>query len=498
MTERRANLLGIAFAAAAVVLSAFLSWIVFERIPHLEDEFALLWQAEVMADGAISLPSPEFPDSFKIPFVIDLDGQRFGKYPPGWPAALSLGARVQAVWLVQALLSGFSVWMVYLLGRKLAGRANGVIAAALMLLSPLFLIQSGSLLSHMFSLFLSTAFLCAWVDLFARDDEANVPAWMLVCTAGSSLGLLALTRPWTALAVGCPVLFHGLLLLWSGDRRVRLQVLVVGLISAGISSLLFIWQAALTGDPFQDAYSLWWVYDQLGFGFGVGPTPEGHSIAQALINTRFSLLIGIHDLFGWPYLSWIFLPAGAWGLRRNRGAVLTMLIFPSLIVFYLGYWTGAWLFGPRYYFEALPALAIASSEGILWVLRKAGEARRPVYIRSVLAFVVAALVTGNVLYYLPTRLDGFQGLYGINRANLARFADSGLEPGLIIVHSPRWMPYANVALLGYPFSDRELYVAINQGSDVDAAISSKYAQAGLQVFEYYIDQPGVLYQIADE
>ena len=52
-------------------------------MPHLEDEIAYVWQAQALAGGAIKLPSPPEPKSFLVPFVVDYDGFRFGKYPPG-------------------------------------------------------------------------------------------------------------------------------------------------------------------------------------------------------------------------------------------------------------------------------------------------------------------------------------------------------------------------------------------------------------------------------
>ena len=72
------------------MIAAWVSDGVFERIPHSEDEFAYLWQAE----GQISQPSPEKPKTFLNPFVVDHDGQRSAKYPPGWPAALSIGPQL--------------------------------------------------------------------------------------------------------------------------------------------------------------------------------------------------------------------------------------------------------------------------------------------------------------------------------------------------------------------------------------------------------------------
>lgn len=344
MSKRSADRLALALALAAFVVSAILSLCIFDRIPHLEDEFALLWQAEIMTDGRISLPTPEFASSFMIPFVVDARGQRFGKYPPGWPAALSIGVRAGAPWVIQAVLSSLSVWLIYRLGQKLASPRVGLIAASLTVLSPIFLMQSSTLLAHMFTLLLSLAFLHAWLDLFFLADTTAVPGGLLAVVGGSSMGLLGITRPWTAIAVALPAFLHGLFLLWRGTARQRKHVILIGFITVGIGAVLFLWQAALTGDPFQDGYTLWWPYDRLGFGPGHGPLASGHTLAVGWANTRFSLMTGTHDLFGWPYLSWLFLPAGFWALRRKPlpGSLLRPSRCLSCCILVIGREPGFW------------------------------------------------------------------------------------------------------------------------------------------------------------
>src|SRR5574338_865675 len=85
---RLALLLAIfAFAAAAYV-----SLRVYEGMAHIEDEMAYVWQAQVIARGKLVTETPDpCPKCFLVPFVVDYNGLRFGKYPPGWPAALAFG-----------------------------------------------------------------------------------------------------------------------------------------------------------------------------------------------------------------------------------------------------------------------------------------------------------------------------------------------------------------------------------------------------------------------
>ena len=67
----------------AFLATAAVAYFAFERLPHLEDEVAYLFQAKTMALGRLTVPSPSQPEAFWTPFVLDYQGQRFGKYPPG-------------------------------------------------------------------------------------------------------------------------------------------------------------------------------------------------------------------------------------------------------------------------------------------------------------------------------------------------------------------------------------------------------------------------------
>lgn len=493
---KRTDLAALVLALTGGIASFLVAGRVFEQIPHLEDEFAYLWEAEVMADGKVSLPSPDSPHSFLVPFVVDYEGQRFGKYPPGWPAALSLGARLGELWVVNSIFATMSIWLTYRLASKLVSERLSLLAAVLALLSPMFLLLSGSLLAHTFTLFLTLAFILAWLDLFIEPGVSggqDIPRWILILVAGLSLGLLALTRPLTAVAVALPFVVHGMVLWIRGGSGIRVRLAAVGGIALAVALLLPYWQGMLTGDPTRNLYTLWWEYDRVGFGPGVGVTEEGHNIYLAYWNTKWSLKVGRHDLFGWPYLSWIFLPFGMYVLRKEFKSWLLFSLLPSMVFVYAFYWVGSWLYGPRYYFESLPILAIISSAGIAWVGGWLMEGARFARTRrlAILA-VVLILVTGNLAFYLPARMEMMSGLFDISRSRIEKFEELGAESGLVIVHTKdNWREYGNLLPLTPPFADSDLVVAISRGTEEDVALASSYA---LPTYHYYLDEPGVLHE----
>lgn len=482
-----------------IVAGALVGYLVFENIPHLEDEFAYLWQARTIAGGKLTLPSPLFPKSFLVPFVIDFQGIRFGKYPPGWPAALSLGVRAGIAHWVNPILGGLAAWLTYQLGKRTLGEKTALLGTVLLGTSPLFLIQAGSLLSHIWSLVLTLAFLLFWLDSLER--EPGLPGWMPPLLAGLSLGTLALTRPLTGLAVALPFAGQGLFLLIKGPAWKRKRILGIGAVALVVASLYFVWQYAVTGDFFRNPYTLWWPYDKWGFGKGYGITENGHSPIQGWRNTRFSLRVTASDLFGWFGFSWVFLPFGLWSARKKPLAYYAVAITASLLLLYLAYWVSSWLMGARYYFEALPGIALLSGAGILWlagidpVQRRQNSSKwkfRPLFMTA----LVSVLIFLNVYYYLPARLGGLKGLYGIERQDLEVFESTALQdyqPALVMVDSARWMPYGSTLVLESPSLDSPLIFAWSIGPSTDRQLVEHY-QGEREILYYYPDRdPGILY-----
>ncbi len=491
----RSTLLASILSLLAVLAGFLVHDRVFERMAHIEDEMAYVWQAQAIAGGRLTLPSPPFPKSFLIPFVVDYHGQRFGKYPLGWPVMLAVGEKLGLRFLVNPLLAGLGVWLTFRLGKRLFGETVGLLATGLTLTSPFFLMNSGSLLSHPFGLVMSAAFALAWLEAFWQPMHRQ--PWLPTLTAAGALGVLALSRPFTAVCVALPFGIHGLYLLAHGDGAIRRRLMALALIALLMASLHFVWQYAVTGDPLLNPYTLWWPYDQIGFGPGHGHLDTGHTLYQAWINTRFSLYVGRFDLFGWAGYSWIFLPFGLFAIFRQRNwqSLLPIGVFPSLLVIYMAYWIGSSLFGPRYYYEGLYSLTLLSAVGIAWLAGwptqpgvafpnyPAWRRLRPLGTTALLSLLIAA----NLIFYTPGRLERMYGLYGAQRSHLAPFLTpqaQKMTPALIIVHTSKaWIEYGTLLELQDPFLSTPFIFVISRGAAVDEQVAASFPDRN--VYHYY-------------
>jgi hypothetical protein len=497
------------FVLLAIALSAWVALGFYDDLPQIEDEFAYLWQARVIANGDITIPSPPAAEDFLVPFVVDHQGLRFGKYPLGWPVVLSFGERIGLGWLVNPLLAGLAVWLVYRLGRKLLGDKVGLLAAGLTTISPLFLTYAGSILSHTWGLVLSLGFAMSWLDL--TEERDSVPGWLPTLVAGFSLGVLALSRPWTALGVAIPFGFHGLLKMWGGSPVIRKRIMTMGLIALLLGSIHFLWQFALTGDPLLNPYTLWWPYDVVGFGEGIGVIEGGHTLLQAWDNTLYSLYLTGFDLFGWRSVTWLLVFGGLWAVRRQRKAWLIGSVFFSLVVVYLAYWVS----GPRYFYEGLYSLTILSAAGIAGLagwLNEWGVSRDLISIplrlcsgnsiggldrvRRIAVPVVLAVVVGlTTIFFTPARLKSIQARYGFDRAVLEPFDTpevQALTPALVIVHTDNWKDYGAFLHLEDPYLTSPFIFAYSLlTEDISGELAASYPDR--TIIHYYPDEPGLFY-----
>ncbi len=485
------DILALLLAITSVISSYIVADRIYERIPHIEDEMAYVWQAKVITHGEITRPSPACPSCFLVPFVVDYQGQRFGKYPLGWPVILSFGIRFGLRDWVNPLITGGTIWLLYLLIKRLTDKVTALLGSCLAASSPFLLMNAGTLLSHPWSLFLTVALCLTWIDVTSKGSRA--PGWMTSILAGSLLGCLVLTRPLSAVGVAIPFIVHALILLFTGEARQRKNVLIVALTAGVLSSLHFVWQYALTGDALLNPYTLWWNYDTVGFGSNIGRQSGGYMPSDIWHNLNVNLNALSIDGFGWFNVSWLFLPFGVISLRKNAHAWVVGGILPAVIFTYCFYWIGSWLFGPRYYYEGLPAFILFTAAGITWLVGRWKEVMGSHLIKILknyrvvfVVLIVVLLVSLNIFLYLPQRLGSLKGLYGATRSRLEPFQTEDFlskTPSLIIVHlGPNWLEYGTLLDLSDPYFESPYVFMIDQGLEKNRLATAQFPDRSIWLY----------------
>jgi 4-amino-4-deoxy-L-arabinose transferase-like glycosyltransferase len=456
--------LGLICLAAFLIIALFYNQIT-QHIPHSEDEVAYIFQAKVFALNRLSVPTPANADAFWTPFVLDYQGQRFGKYAIGWPLLLSVGFRLGAPWLINTVLAVATLAFIAWLGRCFYKPKIGLWAAALGLVTPGFLFLSGSYLSHTASLFWSTLALVFVFYLVDKIGASKVASRAFALAAGFSLGCAFMTRPFAALGIGLPIAVFLLVVIFRGEVRwTMLLWFIGGGLPVVVLNPLYWW--AITGDPTFNTYLLVWPYDRVGFGPDIGPW--GYDLYTAVvINTRRKLQMLATGLFGWPgWMNIIFLPIPFVARRANRWDWLLLGTVGGLVFVHIFYWAFGGADGgfPRYYYDALPAFLLLTVRGIqicFQVLRR--RQWKQFQTSWLLVALLLSVVAYNLLWYLPPRLAAQKGKYNISPAPLQVVEQAELtEPALIIVkNATDWYNFAVHFAANNPLLDGPVVYAIN-------------------------------------
>jgi hypothetical protein len=469
----------------SILMSALVSRTVFERLPHLEDEVAYLFQARIFAHGDVVIESPQPRRAYWQPFVVDYDDRRFGKYTPGWPALLALGVMMGQPWVMNAFFAGLTVALVYRLGREIFNAETGVIAAALTAFSPMALLLNATLMGHTAALCFTTLFLYAnW----RMERGRQALKWGVV--AGIALGLVVVNRPLTALGVATPfVVWSGIRLFLSvirrrGEQAYHPNTILRPLLALAGATLLIsiaipIFNYAATRNPTTNLYTLVWSYDKVGFGEGYGR--HGHTMEKGIRQARFDLSLMAADLFGWQLgaitpelqqhlltegdywpligVSWILLPFGLLMGRKGRWTWLLAAVPLMLVVVHLAYWIGSQRYSTRYYFEGLPALATLSAIPLAWFWRRIPDSfLRWLWGLGFVAFLVTILYT-----YTTPRIRVLYRFNQIGQPQIEAVLErrQGDRPVLVLItgNDVRWRAFGSLMAVTSPYLDSPIVAA---------------------------------------
>lgn len=237
----RWGLVAVLGAPAVLVLIVAINQRVLLDFPNSGDEYNYLYEAATFAAGRLWNPALTPPEIFTTNYVVQEPGRTFSSFPFGWPLLLALALRLGVpAWLVNPLLGVATLGLVWALGARLYGGRIGVLAAAVIGVTPFFLFNAASYFSHT----LCGALLLGAGLVAAREDRRPVRVPVLV---GLLIGWAVVARYLTGVIVGAPIVVF---LLRPGVPRLRTLLLVA---AGGLPWALALagYDQAMTGDPFK-------------------------------------------------------------------------------------------------------------------------------------------------------------------------------------------------------------------------------------------------------
>ena len=253
----RLTVAGLAALAAVLVWAVSTQVFPYHSVNH--DEAVYLQQAAMLLEGKLAL-SPPVPEAFR-PWFFVRDGATFyPKYAPVPAAMFAVGTLVGSARLALAALAAAAVALTAGVVSEAFDRPTGRVAAALLVASPLFLVDAGVFLPYVPTLVLNLAF--AWAYLrAARTGHLGTAA-----VAGAAAGLAFFARPYTAVLFAAPFVAHGLWTLRPEGRPALRRNLVTAAFGLAGVVIALSYNAYVTGAPLTFPYEAFAPLDGLGFG----------------------------------------------------------------------------------------------------------------------------------------------------------------------------------------------------------------------------------------
>ena len=409
-------------AVLLTALSAYTMRSVFADNPHLVDGMAQLFHARVFAAGRLAAPPPEPAQAFLITHTWITDAGWVSQFPPGQTVLLALGLLLHAEWLVNPILGGLGVVLVYFAARGLYGDATAKVAAFLWAASAWVMFVSATYSSHVGA---TTFTLVAWALLWGPRSLHSVH----LVGVGLALAGATATRPLDGIAAALPII------VWFAVRREwrRMPWLVAGLVPVAVGWAYLNWQ--VYGNPLTLGYSVLWG-SEVGLGFHTDPSGEPFTPFIALSNAAVALRRLNIFLFEWPIPA--LLPLALWAIvaRHRRSSDLLVAIgVAAAPILYFFYWHSGFYLGPRFYYAATPMIVIGTARAWQWgwLLARRASAR---LLRWDVALAAAAAM---VLFWgwfqiLPRRFDVYRtGLVTMKLHPEERLQQMRVRQALVLV-----------------------------------------------------------------
>lgn len=426
-------------AALAAAWLAFAWWARGEFLPYdvnNTDVGTWLFQAETFADGHLSRPTPE-PREFFQQWQAIVRDRSFAYYPPLPALALAVPLALGlSPFLVPWLSSGLTLVLAFAWIARLAGRRAAAFGTLALAVSPFFVANGLSVLSHAFALLLTVAFLVA----VERWRATELRGWMAV--AGALLAAVFASRPVNAVALG--IAWLPWLAAWPMANRQwpiwrfrkagafpmanpdcgigagcqlpieeRKQQTFMGAAGfvAGFAALfvpLALYYRELAGRWTLSLFTDYWPRNRFGFGQGLGRGEPGHYF-QTFTDHNFAgflgnLRSGAEGLATWwtgnAWLSGalvLLVAFAAWRAARGCRALAGHWVWPLLVwpaahvLLYAGYFTPSTpTTGPRYLAELMPAFALLTGWGVARLATGSAGKRRAALLLFAAAMIVPA------------------------------------------------------------------------------------------------------------
>ncbi len=435
--------------ALSLVSSFLIGKIYLASIPHVLDSLAHQFQAKIMSQGKLFIPTYKGPlaDALDIEFLQQHEGRLFSRTMPLFPLLLTLALVLKSISFLNPLLNLLSLFIIYTMLERILGRKVALLGVFLGATSPFVIFMGASMMGHPTSLLCSVFVLLG----FYLYKDKNLIRGLVILSLGA--GLFALERPYSGFIIVLPLSLWTLKNIWlseiaATERLKRTVILALPLFFC----LLFLgwYNQKLTGSVWTLPRMLTSPYDTPGFGpdKGTPGNPNGHNALRGLANISIALAVLSDDLYGWPALCLFPALIGLLApLNKRKDNQLLNLIRLTIPLFFFAYFIfhGQGLyFGARYYYCLFPHLLVVTLLGLERLAGEEGEKRANLFL------IILLLTLMSFATYYPHRLPIFT-VYGGIASDAQQLVHSFDEKSVVLL--PRGKNLQHLYLSFASFND---------------------------------------------
>lgn len=354
--------------------------------PNSADEYGYLFSAKTFLAGRLYNPMPAAYDLFSFSHIIGKDGKWVSQYQPGWPLMLAAGRGVGLpFWLIAPLCGGALLVALARLGVKDAGKLGACVAVCLVAVSPFFAFNAGSYFAHVPCAVFGLLF-CYFAAQFIETGSVRT-----ALLSGVALGVVGLIRTFDVVIFTVPFAVEFL----RKARWTHYKTLPWMMLGGAPFLLALLYDNYLvTGNPF--LHVMQWGKPLLKIGF---PSVDDDGRIHFLPDMLRATFLRFGELFEWSSPAFLAMYGVALCVKARRSQWRFYdFVFPAIVVAYMAFPVSAGnRYGPRYYFEAYPFMAIT----IGWLFahlftrtEQPGNARA--LKKAMAGFAVGHVITGLV------------------------------------------------------------------------------------------------------
>lgn len=521
--QPRFTLLTAAIAVTAGLVVLILAYDLFPYHSTNHDEGVYLLQAAMLTEGRLVLTpgSEALRQAFHPWFFVESPHGLYPKYSPVPAAVFALGMIVGDPRLALFGIAVCNVAIISAITAEAFDQKTGILAAAIVAASPLFLLPSAAFLPYAPTTALNLLFALAYI----RSVRAANPWYAGV--AGIAIGLAFFARPYTAVIFAIPFMaYAGWQLLHPRARNwrvIRRTGITAGIGVAFVGLTLF-YNHLVTGSAFLFPYEAFAPLDGIGFGrrrilgheTQYTPTLALRSNGRVLwaLATRWFTAGPIGTTLAAIGVTSVVVYTKRTGLTRslslgNRTLQLLLAGLAGTIIAGNVYFWGNYnmlgslsdpndgmitLFGPFYHFDLLLPLSAFAAHGTLvtttFVWRAvdrlvSSEAPR---IAAVLLLAVALPVTGAVdVWAVSQPMEKHSAHTAKYERAYTPFVETDLEHALVFI-PPTYGEFQNHPfqwLRNDPGFDGEIVYAITRNPSDDFAVIDAYPDREYYRYRYH-------------